>query len=80
MVLGRKTIALSCGLACLPSLSICTCFWDFGACRIKYMVIGVVINGMHVLQLQARAFSEVLFALLFAILLIVGVNLSISNV
>ena len=80
MVIDLKIITLSCGLACLPSLSICACFWDFGACRIKYMVVGVVINGMHVLQLQSRAFSEILFALLFAILLIVGVNLSISNV
>lgn len=81
-VIDLHIISWSCRLNYFAILSgICTCFRDFGACGIKYVVISVIVDGVHVLQLQSLAFPEIGFGLLFAsVLSTIGMCLCISDV
>jgi len=47
-------------------LSICTCLWHcFSVWHLKYSIISVVINGIHILQLQPLLISEIRLVPLF---------------
>lgn len=48
VIVDLKIITLSYGLVCFAILSIRTCFRVFGTCYLIYVVVSVVVDGMHV--------------------------------